>query len=105
MSISTTYYDSNGKEKRKGNYAHVKTYRAKKRRILVEEAGGKCKICGYDKCIRNLHFHHVDPSEKEFGLSTVGNNISLEKVKKEMKKCILVCSNCHGEIHAGLISL
>ena len=105
MGISKVIYDKKGKEKRIGNYAHVKANRAKKRKILVEAGGGKCKVCGYNRCIRNLHFHHLDPKEKEFGLSSVGNGLSLEKAMEEMKKCILVCSNCHGEIHSNLIDV
>lgn len=103
--MSKVIYDANGKEHRIGNYEHVKNYRKNKKRKLVDLFGGKCKICGYNKCLRNLHFHHIHANEKEFGLSSVGNNISLEKVQKEAKKCILVCSNCHGEIHEGLLIL
>lgn len=66
---------------------------------LVEYKGGKCEICGYDKCIDALEFHHLDPEEKEYGLSN-GNTASFEKMKSEADKCILVCANCHREIHA-----
>ena len=69
---------------------------------LVEYKGGKCEICGYNRATQVLQFHHLDPSKKEF---TIGGNhsLSLEKLKKEVDKCILLCSNCHGELHAGLI--
>ena len=66
---------------------------------LVEYKGGKCEICGYDKCIDALEFHHLDPEEKEYGLSN-GNTSSFEKMKSEADKCILVCANCHRELHA-----
>ena len=66
---------------------------------LVEYKGGKCEICGYDKCIDALEFHHLDPEEKEYGLSN-GNTGSFEKMKSEADKCILVCANCHRELHA-----
>jgi cytochrome c553 len=72
------------------------------RRILVDEAGGCCAICGYDRCIINLHFHHVDPSKKSFAM-TVAKGKSIATFRKEAKKCVLVCANCHGEIEAGLI--
>lgn len=65
---------------------------------LVEYKGGKCEICGYDKCIDALEFHHLDPTEKEYGLSN-GDTVSFEKMKEEADKCILVCANCHREIH------
>ena len=66
--------------------------------------GEKCCVCGYDKCISALEFHHLNPEEKEFSIST-NSNISFEKANKELKKCILVCSNCHREIHENLISV
>ena len=66
---------------------------------LVEYKGGKCERCGYDKCIDALEFHHLNPNEKDFGLSC-GDTRSLEKLKKEADKCIMVCANCHREIHA-----
>lgn len=67
---------------------------------LVEYKGGKCEICGYDKCIDALEFHHLSPEEKDFGLSC-GDTRSLEKLKAEADKCIMVCANCHREIHAN----
>ena len=66
---------------------------------MVKYKGGKCEICGYDKCIDALEFHHVNQETKSFGISN-GNIRSLKELKKEADKCILVCSNCHKEIHA-----
>lgn len=78
----------------------------KRRRKLKEELvnykGGKCEICGYDKCISALEFHHNNPNEKEFAIGEKGKTRSLEILKKEVDKCILVCSNCHKEIHYRL---
>ena len=71
-------------------------------RILVHEAGGCCSVCGYDRCIVNLVFHHVDPSRKAFAIST-STGKSLAAFREEAGKCVLVCANCHGEIEAGLI--
>ena len=71
------------------------------RRLLILEAGDRCQSCGYDRLRKNLHFHHLDPSEKEFGL-TSGNGKSLARFREEAKKCVLVCANCHGEIEAGI---
>jgi hypothetical protein len=74
----------------------------KVRRTLVDEAGGRCAVCGYDRCIVNLHFHHVDPTTKELAMTAqIGR--SLAAFREEAKKCVLVCANCHGEIEAGLI--
>ena len=72
------------------------------KRTLVAEAGGCCAVCGYDRCVVNLHFHHVVPAEKSFPL-TVARGKSLEAYRAEARKCVLVCANCHGEIEAGLI--
>jgi cytochrome c553 len=72
------------------------------KRILVEEAGGCCAICGYDRCIINLHFHHVEPARKSFRMDLSGGK-ALATYREEAKKCVLVCANCHGEIEAGLI--
>ena len=74
----------------------------KVKRILVDEAGGACSVCGYDRCVINLGFHHVDPSRKAFAISTSSGK-SLAAYREEAKKCVLVCANCHGEIEAGLI--
>jgi hypothetical protein len=74
----------------------------KVKRILVAEAGGACCLCGYDKCMFTLHFHHVDPAAKSFGV-TMARGKSLAAFRDEAKKCVLVCANCHGEIEAGLI--
>ena len=66
----------------------------------VEYKGGKCEVCGYDKYIGALEFHHLDPKKKDFNLSYKGCTRKWETVKKEIDKCALVCSNCHKEIHA-----
>lgn len=77
---------------------------AKRRAIkkqLIKEAGGKCQKCGYDKCMRALEFHHLDPNEKDFGISRQLNR-SMNELRNEIKKCILLCSNCHAEEHQSL---
>lgn len=70
----------------------------------VNLKGGACQICGYCKYVGSLDFHHLDPSKKEYSISKL-RTYSLENLKIELAKCICVCSNCHGEIHAGLIEL
>lgn len=77
--------------------------RKKIRQMAISYLGNKCYFCGYNKCLDALDFHHLDKSTKEFGLSQNGMTRSWEKTKNELKKCILVCSNCHREIHAGLL--
>ena len=72
----------------------------KLKQLLVEEAGGGCAVCGYVRCLANLHFHHVDPAEKSFEIQ-MGSGKSLAAYREEVRKCVLVCANCHGEIEAG----
>ena len=66
---------------------------------MVEYKGGKCEICGYDRCITALEFHHLNRGEKDFSISESTYSRSMEDLKKEVDKCILVCANCHREIH------
>lgn len=73
--------------------------------MSVQYKGGKCFFCGYDKYVGALDFHHVNPSEKEFGISSGGNIKSFERLKPELDKCVLLCSNCHREVHAGLLKI
>lgn len=68
--------------------------------MAVEYKGNKCEICGYNKCIDALEFHHKNSSLKDFSISNKGYTRSLKKVKEELDKCILVCANCHRELHA-----
>ena len=70
-------------------------------RQLKEEYGGKCTQCGYDRDPHALEFHHLDPTVKEFHLGEA-RGFNIEKLRAELDKCILVCRNCHTEIHSGL---
>ena len=76
----------------------VNQYRHATKKALVEYKGGKCIRCGYNKCLNALQFHHLNPKEKDFNLSK--STKPFEELKKEVDKCILVCANCHAEIHA-----
>jgi predicted HNH restriction endonuclease len=58
-------------------------------------------LCGYDKCIEALDLHHKDASQKDFGISSGGLTRSWELVKAEADKCVLLCANCHRELHAN----
>lgn len=73
--------------------------------ILVDQAGGACVVCGYDRCVAALQFHHLDPATKLFGISTEGASRSLDSLRAEAAKCALVCANCHAEIEAGVRTL
>jgi predicted transcriptional regulator len=63
----------------------------------VDYLGGKCIICGYNKSLKALEFHHRDPSKKDFPIS--GIRKSWDFTKKELNKCDLLCANCHREEH------
>lgn len=84
------------------SYQNVKDFRARLKERAVYVMGGKCQCCGYDKCITALEFHHLNPEEKDFTFGTNCNR-SWQTTRNEIQKCILVCANCHREIHAGLI--
>ncbi len=79
--------------------------RRKLKVMLVEYKGGKCKICGYKKSPWALDLHHVDSKSKSFGLSVRGLTRSWESLKKEADKCVLICANCHREVHACITQL
>lgn len=68
----------------------------------VEYKGNKCQCCGYNNCLDALEFHHLNPNEKDFNISDRDLTYDWEKIKNELDKCILVCANCHREIHAGI---
>ncbi len=72
------------------------------RRTLIDEAGGCCRVCGYDRYTGNLQFHHVDRASKSFPLGSQQGK-SLAAFREEAKKCVLLCANCHGEVEAGLV--
>ena len=81
-------------------YINQKDRALSRKRELIKLMGGKCCRCGYDNNYAALEFHHINPSEKSFQLDSRHlSNTSMELIIKESKKCILVCSNCHKEIH------
>lgn len=82
-----------------------KSHREKRNKMAMDYKGGKCVICGYHKCTWALEFHHLNPKDKSFPISTEGHKKSWKVFKKELDKCILVCANCHREIEAGLIKV
>jgi 5-methylcytosine-specific restriction endonuclease McrA len=81
-----------------------RNFLASQRRLILKEhavafLGGECKGCGYDKSVVALEFHHRDPRQKDFEISS---KMSFTAIEPELRKCILLCSNCHAETHAGL---
>lgn len=97
-------YNCSGDSTRKDNQTrkHQKTILRRSMKLqAIKLLGGKCCKCGYDKCVDALEFHHENQDEKEFKLGS-GNTMSWKDYKSEAMKCILVCSNCHKEIHAKI---
>lgn len=88
---------------KKCDYISARKYLKGIKQKCVDYKGGKCEICGYNKCLRSLDFHHKNPNEKDFdiGSSTYGKKIvrNWDRLKPELDKCMLLCKNCHGEIH------
>lgn len=85
------------------NYKRVKDWRHATKIRMVESFGGKCGICEYSKSLRALEFHHVNPDEKEFSFNSKCR--SWDKIVAELRKCVMVCANCHAEIHDSMTIL
>lgn len=81
----------------------VQKRRDKLKIMAIAYKGGKCQCCGYDNYSGALEFHHINQDEKDFAISAKGYTRSWEKNKEELNKCVLVCANCHREIHGSII--
>ena len=92
-------------DRREYMIAAVAKRRKKVKRMAVEYKGGKCSLCGYDRCVEALDFHHRDPDTKKFGIGYKGYKRSWDVIKKEVDKCEIVCANCHREIGAGVAKI
>jgi len=79
--------------------------RRKVKEILVAEAGGGCVACGFNAHQAALAFHHLDPSQKRFNLSLRGVTRSIDKLRAEARKCVLLCATCHAMVEAGVLSV
>lgn len=100
-SLISYYVNPNGKS---SNLERQNRNRFRRRTEYKKMFGGKCCLCGYDKCLDALQFHHKDPSQKDFEISDFIfgrlSNVSDQDVRNELDKCMLVCSNCHCELHS-----
>jgi hypothetical protein len=82
----------------------VSNYRRNRKLNLIKVLGGKCQICGFNLFPAALEFHHEDPTQKEYGVATKGTCHNLEADLNEIKKCFLLCANCHRGVHSGFYS-
>lgn len=89
-------------ERKRDLVTGVVTWRQRLKARAVDYKGGRCQLCGYDRCLQALHFHHQDPSQKDFTVS--GKTKAWEDVRIELDKCLLLCANCHAEVHAGIVN-
>lgn len=71
---------------------------------LYEVVGGrenlKCSICGYNRSVAGLDFHHLDPNTKDREIAVM-KNYSKDALKREIDKCIILCACCHRELHVN----
>lgn len=89
----------------KCNTEAVSERRRQVKRMLVQEAGGRCTLCGFDEHPSALQFHHLDPSKKDFHLGHQGLTRSLARMRAEARKCALLCANCHALVEAGVANV
>lgn len=77
----------------------ISSWRRRTKIALIAYKGGQCESCGYNKTTHPsaFAFHHCDPSKKDFSIS--GKTFSIERLKKEVDKCSLLCVRCHNELH------
>ena len=84
----------------------VKRWRRRTKERIVKAMGGSCVCCKYNLCNDALDIHHIEPSEKDFGIGKIRANIkSWAKIVEELKKCVLICNRCHREVHSGLTNI
>lgn len=76
------------------------------RSTLLTQFNNVCSLCGYNKNSAALVFHHIDPKDKKFSISVKSCVYkSTTELQEEVNKCILVCANCHAELHYPLHSI
>lgn len=80
----------------------VKSWRQNTKQRIVDSMGGKCVCCGYNECNAALELHHINPTDKKLSFGGIrGSPVSWARIVDELRKCILVCSNCHKAIEAS----
>jgi hypothetical protein len=98
------YKQSAGHKKEQCNSCQTNARRFELKKKLVTQFGGACKLCGYSRCLEALVFHHLDPATKLFELSGAHSR-SQAALQSEVAKCVLLCANCHSEVHTGKVVL
>lgn len=89
-----------GHENNRKKYREFINNRRKKNKLRgIEILGDKCELCGYDKCFDAFDFHHINPKEKDINVCKLLSKEWNKKIEDEIKKCKLLCANCHREHH------
>jgi hypothetical protein len=82
------------------NYTKQQERGLKRKIELLQKAGGKCSVCSYKKNLAALTFHHTNPTKKDFSLTIREcSNNAVSTLLQELSKCLLLCHNCHMELH------
>lgn len=90
----------------KSSSQSVKDWRRKTKTRMIDAMGGRCSICSYQKSQNALEFHHLDPAEKDFSFGSIRSNPkNWPAIVAELSKCVLLCANCHREVHEGTTEL
>jgi hypothetical protein len=106
--LSDFYYRNGKRGKEQASYCKdcqnlaITERRRKLKEQCIEYLGRSCKLCGYDKYSGALDFHHKDPTQKDFNFAKFRRYKFMDKLRKELDKCILLCSSCHREVHGNL---
>jgi hypothetical protein len=91
--------------KTESRYKYVKEWRKRTKLKLISAFGSKCGICNYQKCTDALEFHHLSNDDKNFTISKWHKIANWKKLVEECKKCVLLCANCHREVHANVLNI
>ena len=99
------YHNEYNRKNRDKHQKRVKRVEKKNKDYIRDKKISQgCLICGYKKCARSLHYHHINPDKKLFNISLT-YKIGKEKREEELAKCVLLCSNCHGEVEEGITKI
>ena len=98
------YTPKSGQSRRRCNSCITAARRERVKTLALQLLGGKCLLCGYDRCPAALTFHHLDSNEKNFTIGQAYNR-RWAAIEAEVRKCVLLCSNCHAEVHAGVAKI
>lgn len=102
---STLCNNKTNKKPHHGKQGHLNSKNKQNllKQYIVDLAGGCCRICKYNKCLKSLVFHHLNPKNKSFSLDTTSlRKYTIEEILDELEKCICLCHNCHNELHDNI---